>query len=174
MTLKELLKNVKSEFIEYLEPLYTGNNLREVETIAEREIEKGEEGVIVSLANAKWEAKKSRGCLKVKLQKQGDVLVKSIYEGTGKYKGMLGGVNCEFLYKGNICKVDVGSGWKDADRKLLFDNPEIIIGKIITVDFRGVTQDENGKDCLRFPTVKGYPHCVRFDKDGIEDTSIDL
>ena len=172
--LKKLLSNNKSEFIEYLEPLYIGNNLELVDKIGIDEIKKGEEGIIVSLANAKWEAKRSKGCLKVKLQTQGDLLVKSIYEGTGKYKGMLGGVNCEFLYKGNICKVDVGSGWKDSDRKLLFDNPENIVGKIITVDFRGITQDEDNNDSLRFPTVIGYPECVRFDKDGIEDTNIDL
>ena len=172
--LKKLLSNNKSEFIEYLEPLYIGNDLELVDKIGIEEIKKGQEGIIVSLANAKWEAKRSKGCLKVKLQTQGDVLVKSIYEGTGKYKGMLGGVNCEFLYKGNICKVDIGSGWKDVDRKLLFDNPENIVGKIITVNFRGITQDENNNDCLRFPTVIGYPECVRFDKEGIEDTNIDL
>ena len=49
-----------------------------------------------------------------------------------------------------------------------------MVGKIITVDFRGITQDENNNDSLRFPTVVGYPECVRFDKDGIEDTNIDL
>lgn len=172
--LKKLLSNNKSEFIEYLEPLYIGNDLELVDKIGLEEIKKGEEGIIVSLSNAKWEAKRSKGCLKIKLQTQGDLLVKSVYEGTGKYKGMLGGVNCEFLYKGNICKVDVGSGWKDSDRKILFDNPENIVGKIITVDFRGITQDENNNDSLRFPTVIGYPECVRFDKDGIEDTNIDL
>ena len=172
--LKRLLSNNKSEFIEYLEPLYIGSDLELVDKIGIEEIKKGEEGIIISLANAKWEAKRSKGCLKVKLQTQGDLLVKSIYEGTGKYKGMLGGVNCEFLYNGKLCKVDVGSGWKDSDRKLLFENPKNIVGKIITVDFRGITQDENNNDSLRFPTVTGYPECVRFDKNGIEDTNVDL
>lgn len=171
--LKELLKDIDSEFVEYLEPMYVGNDLEKVENIAKKEIEKGEEGIIVSIANAKWEAKKSQGCLKLKILKTGDVLVNGMYEGTGKYKGMMGGVNCEFIYNGKVCKVDVGSGWDDRDRMHLFNNQDEIIGKVITVEYRGVTEDENGNKSLRHPTVGEYPHFVRLDKEGLEDTNID-
>lgn len=173
LKLKELLKDIDSEVIEYLEPMYIGSDLENVETIAKKEIEKGEEGIIVSVANSKWEAKKSSGCLKLKILKTGDILVTNTYEGTGKYKGMMGGVNCEFIYNDKVCKVDVGSGWDDQTRQYLYSHPDKIIGKVITVEYRGVTEDSNGNKSLRHPTVGEYPHCVRIDKNKLEDTNID-
>lgn len=73
-----------------------------------------------------------------------------LYEGTGKYKGMLGGVYVE--YKGN--KVGVGSGWNDEQRQKYWDNPNEILGKTIEIAYQAETKNKQGGLSLSFPVVK--------------------
>ena len=78
---------------------------------------------------------------------------------------MLGGVYVD--YKGN--KVKFGSGFSDKEREVFFNDPDLIIGKVIEVQY--FEETENQKDDgvnLRFPTYKK----VRDDKD-IEDVNIE-
>ncbi len=55
-------------------------------------------------------------------------------------------------HKGN--EVGVGSGFSLDERKKFHENPDLIVGKTITVQYFEETQDANGKLSLRFPTVK--------------------
>ena len=173
---KELLKE-SDEFIEYLGELYIGNDKDMIFKLLKEADEKGDEGVIVSVADSPWEGKRSKGCMKLKSFKTADVLVTDIYEGDNKYKGKMGGVNASFIYKGEIRNVKIGSGWSDEIREYLFKRPEDIINKVIEISYFEVTESkENGitNYSLRFPTISlGYPECLRLDKSSIDETNID-
>lgn len=173
--LKNILNNIQLQHIEYLEPLYIGKDLDKIVEYSNIATEKGEEGIMLSIANAPYECKRSKNLLKVKQFFEGDVLVTEIVEGTNKYEGKLGCVKCEFLYNGVIQNVEVGSGWSDEERELLFNNPSLILNKVITIKYFEVSQNSTTKQySLRFPTISmRYPDCVRLDKSSIEDTNIE-
>ena len=82
-----------------------------------------------------------------------DLLVHSIYEGKGKYEGMLGGVRVHF---NNNTDNGVGGGFSDKQRQLFWDHPELIIGKVIETEIMELTDAGN----LRHARFKG----VREDK----------
>ena len=86
-----------------------------------------------------------------------DLFVTNVFEGKGKYKGTLGGVVVE--YKGQ--PVGVGSGFSDIQRKMIWEHPESIVGKLIEVQYFEESKDKNGKPSLRFPVFKK----IRLDKN---------
>jgi DNA ligase-1 len=55
-------------------------------------------------------------------------------------------------YKGQ--KVNVGSGFSDAEREKIFADPSCIIGKQITVQYFEETENKKGTVSMRFPTKK--------------------
>ena len=58
-----------------------------------------------------------------------------------------------------------GSGFTDSERITYFENKELLIGKIVTIRYFEVTQNETTKGYgLRFPTWTGV---IRDDKDEI-------
>lgn len=97
-----------------------------------------------------------------------DVLVKSVYEGTGKYKGMLGGVVVHFKNEEYDFEVGLGSGFEDEERKLYWQYPELIIGKIVDVRYFEISSNKNEGFSLRFPTYKGIRHDKTIDDINIE------
>ena len=52
------------------------------------------------------------------------------------------------------CDVGVGSGFDQAERRKYFKNPELIVGKTITVQYFEETLNQDGCHSLRFPVVK--------------------
>jgi DNA ligase 1 len=118
--------------------------------------DRGFEGVMLNKIDSMYEIKRSKDLLKVKLVESLDLPVLDMMEGTGKYKGMLGSLVVN--YKG--CSVGVGSGLTDAQRKLWWDSPELIIGKTIEIDTFGETKNKEGGLSLNAPIFKG----VRYDK----------
>ena len=51
-------------------------------------------------------------------------------------------------------EVKVGSGWNQEQRLKYEANPELIIGKTITVQYFEESKNQQGELSLRFPTVK--------------------
>lgn len=60
--------------------------------------------------------------------------------------------NAIIEHKGN--KVQVGSGFTLEQRRFYRDNPDQIIGKVITVQYFEETTDQHGNNSLRFPVIK--------------------
>lgn len=118
----------------------------------------GYEGLMVKDISAKYEFKRSKTLLKMKLMNSEDLEVTDVYEGApgSKYEGMLGGVICD--YKGN--QLGVGSGWTDSERQLYWEHPELIVGKVIEVHFQNESNNQDGGVSVRFPIKK----CIRQDK----------
>lgn len=116
----------------------------------------GWEGLMIKNADSPYEFKRSRNLLKMKLMDTLDLTVTQLFEGTGKYLGMMGGVYVD--YKGY--QVGVGSGWSDSQRRYYWDNPNDIVGKTIEVAYQAETHNKTGELSLSFPVVKG----IRVDK----------
>lgn len=126
----------------------------------------GWEGLMINLANGLYVTKRTSDLLKVKDFYEADVVVKDIFEGTGKYAGTLGGVVID--YKGH--DIRVGSGFSDDERDHYWTNENEIIGKIIAVQYFEETNNQKDDSIsLRFPTFKG----VRTDKS-VADVSYEV
>ena len=115
------------------------------------------EGLILR-KDSEYKGKRSNDLLKVKKFFDEEYVVKSvetaihriIVNGKEVEEEMLGSVVIE--HKG--CNVGVGSGFDQEERRKYFKNPELIIGKTITVQYFEETINQDGCHSLRFPVVK--------------------
>lgn len=114
------------------------------------------EGIMLNL-DTPYECKRTKNLIKVKKFISCDIKCIGVEEGSGRNKGTLGALVCD--YKGN--KVNVGSGFSDEDRKRIWQNPENIIGKIISVKYKEETKNKDGGISIQFPVFE----TVRFDKN---------
>ena len=144
----------KSDFryFELLPLLYVGEDTSKILEILNEQIANGEEGVMINIWDANYEFKRTNNLLKCKVFNTADLRVIGFEEGTGKYVGRLGAFICE--YKGG--EVRVGSGLTDEQRKAVWDNQKVCLGKIIEVSYFEETKDSTGKLSLRFPTFKDF------------------
>lgn len=118
------------------------------------------EGLMYRDGNMPYQFKRTRSLLKIKSMLDGEFKLTGLQEGTGKNEGKLGALNIEF--KGNI--VGVGSGFKDEDREILWNNSKIFLSKKFIEDFSVKVQyfeettDADGKLSLRFPVFLCFRH----------------
>jgi len=117
----------------------------------------GHEGVMLR-KNVGYEGKRSQNLLKVKKFFDAEYEVKwidfedhrVIREGKEEVVRMM--AQAYIIHKGH--QVKVGSGWNQEQRIKYHANPELIIGKTITVQYFEETKNQQGGISLRFPTVK--------------------
>lgn len=127
-------------------------------------LERGEEGTILKNLDMKWEGKRSKNCVKMKIVIETTLEITDIFEGNEKYTGKLGGFICKSS-DGKVV-VKVGSGFSDSDRVLMYD--ENMISKYIEIKSNGIIQEANGSYSLFLPRYAG----LRMDKtqaDTFED-----
>jgi len=151
--------------IKEVKPLYIGNDIEQIAYFLEQVRKQDKEGLMLNIADAPYEGKRTKNLLKVKVFNTADVLVESIEEGGGQNKGKLGAVIVKFIGPdGKHYNCKVGSGFKQDEREHYFKNPDEIIGKIIEIGYFEVSQNQdNDAYSLRFPTFKH----VRADKTEI-------
>ena len=119
--------------------------------------EKGFEGVMLR-KNVGYEGKRSQNLLKVKKFYDAEYVVESIdFEDhriirDGKEVTVRMMAQAYINHKGY--EVKVGSGWNQEQRLKYEANPELIIGKTITVQYFEESKNQQGELSLRFPTVK--------------------
>ncbi len=110
------------------------------------------EGIMINIAGAVYEAKRTKNILKVKAMQDCDLKIIGFEEGTGKNKGTLGAVIVD--YKG--FEVKVGSGFTDEDREYFWNNQKELLGRVITVQyFEETTNIKDNSLSLRFPVYLG-------------------
>lgn len=169
--LKEILSKYPNEFVKYLEPLYVGKDLSKINEFSQMAVVNGEEGIMLNVANAKWEGKRVKTLLKVKIFHEADVLVYDLFEGDGKFKGMLGGIKVKFLYNGIECNCECGSGFKQHEREYYWQHKGELLNNVVTIGYFELTTNQNNNQySLRFPTWKNI---IRNDKSSLCDTNID-
>ena len=117
----------------------------------------GYEGVMLR-KNVGYEGKRSQNLLKVKKFFDAEYVVESIdFEDhriirDGKEVTVRMMAQAYINHKGY--EVKVGSGWNQEQRLKYEANPELIIGKTITVQYFEESKNQQGELSLRFPTVK--------------------
>ena len=151
--------------------LYQGTDQSKVSKIANELTDNGYEGAMVNIGDAYYECKRHAGVLKVKSFKDADVWVKGVYEGTGRNKGRLGGIVIQYLYNGELQECECGSGFTDEHRIKFWDNPELITGRVIEIQYFEVTTNDKGGYGLRFPVFKDR---IRDDKSFEDITDVAL
>ncbi len=170
--LQKLLMKYDLNYIEYLSPLYSGTDKKEILNQLQLAQQRHDEGIMINLANAPYETKRTSNLLKVKTFHEADVLVTDVLEGDGRLASTTGKLEIQFKYKGQVYTNYLGSGLSDYERDYYWNNKEELIGKVITISYFEVTQNQDGEIGLRFPTWLGGEY-IRDDKEGIESTNID-
>lgn len=126
------------------------HNVKEAKELAAEFISEGYEGAMLKNMYAPYEGKRTNNQIKIKAEREADLVVVDWQEGTGLMKGYLGALICES--KNGKLRVAVGSGYSHADRgfkipdtstmKVLPVETELakdkIIGKIITVKYNEI------------------------------------
>lgn len=145
----EELRRVDPNWLKPVEILYHGKyDKRIVQQELDKQIILEHEGVMVNLANAPYEGKRTKNILKVKAMQDCDLKIIGFEEGTGKNEGTLGAIIVD--YKG--FEVKVGSGFTDKDREYFWNNQENLLGRVITVQyFEETTNIKDNSLSLRFP-----------------------
>ena len=161
--LEELLSNTKAPTnrLEMVKQIpYTQQSFEEMsKNIQSKTNPSGWEGLILR-KDTIYQGKRSNDVLKVKKFYREEYKVQSIDtgkieifndEGMPEQTETLTAVH--ILHKG--FDVKVGSGFSHAERQKFFKDPNLIVGKIISVQYFEETKDKNGNFSLRFPTYLG-------------------
>jgi len=88
--------------------------------------------------------KKTNRLMKFKTMLSQDCKVVGLYEGEGKHAGKMGGLK---LIQENGLTCDVGSGFTDEDREIIWKDPTLAIGRIVECRYQELTPDRK----MRFP-----------------------
>lgn len=124
--LQDYLKENPNDFIKII-PQLPINSKEEMQNYFEEIINKGGEGLVLRDPTLPYERKRSTKALKYKSQNEGNCKVVKINQGKGKYKDLMGSLDCQML---NGKEFKLGSGFSDEDRA----NPPKI-GEIITFKY---------------------------------------
>ena len=140
--------------IEVVPIIYEGTDKSKIKELLNQADSDGWEGLMLN-KDTKWTNKRNNGILKVKSWKSADILCTGVIEGTGKNKGTLGSIECD--YKGFKLRVP---GFKDEMRDYYWNNQNEIVGKIVQIKYKGETKNKKGGLSVQFPEFQ----CVRTDK----------
>ena len=119
--------------------------------VNKRAIEGGYEGIMIKDPRAGYECKRSVAWLKLKPFIEVTLEVKNLEEGTGRNQGKLGALVCEGTDDGKQITVNVGSGFSDDLRDILWSSSSKVVGQLVEVRADAVTQNQDGTFSLRFP-----------------------
>ena len=152
--MENFVVNGSLQFVEIL-PRYHANSYAEIMQMTDKVWDQGGEGVIVKTAVHLYKHTRNYDWMKVKKAQTLDLKVVGKFEGTGKYKGKLGGLTVDF--NGNT--VNVGGGFSDEEREKFWHSE--MDDKVIEVEFHEITKPTKGQlPSLRHPRFKR----IRFDK----------
>lgn len=157
----------ENAYLRLVRNLYEGSDLGAIRRLQKELVEPlGWEGLMINLADGKYECKRTSNLLKVKEFFDADVVVKDVFEGTGRLEHTLGGVIVD--YKGY--DVRVGTGFSQTDRDYYWEHQEELLGKVIQISYFEETHNQKDNNIsLRFPVYD----CIRADKT-VDDVSYEI
>lgn len=142
-------KEFKNESrINIVEQFIVDNNPSKIKQLCEQFVAEGYEGVMLRDTTTCYDFKRSNALLKFKLFVEDDFICTDVFEGEGDLKNMLGGIYIKSSNGKIKCKC--GSGFNDAQRKLYWNDPTKIIGKLCEIKYQNITEDNS----LRFPVFR--------------------
>lgn len=149
---------IESDYIKIVKSLgiYTVDSPSLYELL-DKVVDEGGEGLMLNELYSKYQTKRSTGILKMKKFYTCDLLCIGIEEGSGNFSGTLGSIICD--YKGY--KVNVGTGFSESERAMYFNNPSLLIGKIVEIRYFEESRNAQNTLSLRFPSWVGR---IRADK----------
>ena len=138
--------------------------LEQAQDIFQGYLADGYEGIILKDGSGEWEDKRSKTQIKFKGELECDLKIVAVEEGKGKATGMLGAIICESA--DGIVKVNVGSGFNDAQRKQYWK--ENLVDKIVAVKYNARIKNKNGEESLFLPVFIE----LRDDKDVADNSKV--
>jgi hypothetical protein len=138
--------------------------LEQAQEIFQGYLADGYEGIILKDGAGEWEDKRSKTQIKFKGELECDLKIVAVEEGKGKAVGMLGAIICESA--DGIVKVNVGSGFNDAQRKQYWK--ENLVDKIVAVKYNARIKNKNGEESLFLPVFIE----LRDDKDVADNSKV--
>lgn len=155
LDLKNKIQKNGTQNIEVVQMVYEGTDVNDVYDWLDYAVKHDWEGLVVN-RQVPYRRTRHNGCLKVKRFYTVDLRITAIEEGQNRLAGTMGALVVD--YKGN--ELRVGSGFDDATRADVWENPDNYIGKIVEVKFKEKSCDKKtGLESLQFPTF------VRFRDD---------
>ena len=131
--------------------LDTQEGQKQFKEINQRAVDGGYEGIMIKDPDAAYECKSNVSWLKLKPFIEVSLNVVDFEEGTGRNAGRLGAIICEGEDDGRGIRVNVGSGFSDANRVDYWVDREAMVGHVAEVRADAVTQNQDGTYSLRFP-----------------------
>lgn len=131
-------------------PHHTVLNMGMINTYYAEFLNDGYEGAIVKQEAGMYQDARTWDWMKLKNTETADCRVTDIFEGEGKYVGMVGGLVVDF---GGVA-VRVGSGLSDKQRMYWWNDPEEVIGRTVEVAYQEKTPDGSMRH-PRFKTLRG-------------------
>lgn len=138
--------------------------LEDAQEIFQGYLADGYEGIILKDGSGEWEDKRSKTQIKFKGELECDLKIVAVEEGKGKAVGMLGAIICESA--DGIVKVNVGSGFNDAQRKQYWK--ENLVDKIVAVKYNARIKNKTGEESLFLPVFIE----LRDDKDVADNSKV--
>ena len=138
--------------------------LEQAQDIFQGYLADGYEGIILKDGSGEWEDKRSKTQIKFKGELECDLKIVAVEEGKGKAVGMLGAIICESA--DGIVKVNVGSGFNDAQRKQYWK--ENLVDKIVAVKYNARIKNKSGEESLFLPVFIE----LRDDKDVADNSKV--
>ena len=164
-TLEQIVNNQKSENKKIWTVTSTiVETLEQAQDIFQGYLADGYEGIILKDGSGEWEDKRSKTQIKFKGELECDLKIVAVEEGKGKAVGMLGAIICESA--DGIVKVNVGSGFNDAQRKQYWK--ENLVDKIVAVKYNARIKNKNGEESLFLPVFIE----LRDDKDVADNSKV--
>lgn len=132
-------------------------SLDEVTPIVEQIWARGGEGVMLNTVDGPYEVKRSKCLLKVKHTEEHVLPIVDILEGTGKFEDSMGALVVMYTDKhGRQSFLGVGSGFTDAQRAIIWNNPDQFIGKSVEIECFGESTNSAGTTSLNCPIFKRF------------------
>jgi hypothetical protein len=138
--------------------------IEQAQEIFQEYLAEGFEGIILKDGAGVWEDKRSKTQIKFKGELECDLKIVAVEEGKGKAVGMLGAIICESA--DGIVKVNVGSGFNDAQRKQYWK--ENLVDKIVAVKYNSRIKNKAGEESLFLPVFIE----LRDDKDVADNSKV--
>ena len=156
LDMKKIFDQKHITFMDVVEMLYEGTDDSEIMKWLEYAESQGWEGCMLN-KNTPYEFKRTTNLIKIKKFHSCDLVITGYVEGQGKYEGVLGSLVVD--YKGN--RLEIGSGFSDAERKEFWQNREDMIGRVMQIKYKDVSKNsKTGLESLQFATYE----CIRTDK----------